>query len=276
MNFKTILIKTLKYISLLFWALIMILPILTIIFGSFKTSIEFNQSSGISLPNSFLNFENYKIVFETGKLSLGFINTFIIVLLGVGGSIIVGSMVAFVLSRFQFKYKKIILFLYLFISIIPLEISQVSTFKIINALGLYNTRLAAVLIYIGADVLMLYIYLQMFEKIPKEIDKAALLEGASYFQLYKNIIFPLLKPATATVCMLKTIAIYNDFYIPFLYMPGEKLKTISTTLFSYIGPELTQWHIICAAIVISTIPMIIFFLFLQKYIYTGITAGSIK
>lgn len=274
--FKCIISKIIKYGSLILWSLIVLFPLITILFGSFKTANEFINTPGIVPPNSFFNFDNYTQAFISGKMLIGFTNTFILVLFGVTGSIFIGSMVAFVISRFNFKFKKAILFMYLFVSIVPLEISQVSTFKIIDAVGLYNTRLAAIVIYLGADVLMVYIYLQMLEKIPKDLDKAAILEGASYFQVYRKVIFPLLKPATATICMIKTIAIYNDFYIPFLYMPGEKLNTVSTTLFNFIGPEFAQWHIISAAIIISIIPMLILFVFLQKYIYTGITSGSIK
>ena len=276
MSIKKIGLSILKYGSLILWTVIILFPLITIFFGSFKTESEFINTAGIIPPTSFLNFDNYKTAFIDGKMLVGFTNTFILILFGVGGSVVIGSMVAFAINRFDFKLKKIILFMYLFVSMVPMEISQVATFKIIDAMGIYNTRLAAIVLYLGADVLMVYIYLQMFERIPIELDKAAMLEGASYFQVYTKVIFPLLKPATATVCMIKTIAIYNDFYIPFLYMPGEKLNTVSTTLFKFIGPELAQWHIISAAIVISMVPMLLFFMFLQKYIYTGITAGSIK
>lgn len=275
-NLKKTITTTIKYTSLVLWTLIIFLPLITIFFGSFKTFNEFTNTSGITPPNSFLNFENYKIAFVNGKMMIGFMNTFILILFGVAGSVIIGSMVAFAITRFDFKYKKVVLFMYLFVSIVPMEISQVSTFKIVDAMGIYNTRLAPILLYLGADVLMVYIYMQMSEKIPRDLDKAAIMEGASYFQVYRKIIFPLFKPATATVCMIKVIAIYNDFYIPFLYMPGEKLNTVSTTLFKFIGPDHIQWHVISAAIIISIIPMILFFVFLQKYIYTGITSGSIK
>lgn len=276
MNIKKVAINTMKYGSLILWALIILYPVITVFFGSFKTFNEFTNTPGIMPPDNFFNLDNYKAAFIDGKMLVGFINTFILVLFGVVGSVVLGSMVAFALSRFTFKYKKVVLFMYLFVSMVPMEVSQVATFKIIDAMGIYNTRLAPIVLYLGADVLMVYIYLQMFEKIPIELDKAAMLEGASYFQFYTKVIFPLLKPATATVCMIKTIGIYNDFYIPFLYMPGEKLHTVSTTLFNFIGPSRTDWQIISAAIVISMIPMIIFFIILQKYIYTGITAGSIK
>lgn len=275
-NIKEITLNFIKYVSLILWALIVLLPIITILFGSFKTYNEFISTPGIMPPSDFFNFENYKVAFENGKMLIGFFNTFILISVSVVGSIFIGSMVAYVISRFDFKYKKSILLLYLLVSMVPLEVSQVATFKIVDTLGIYNTRLAPIVLYIGADVLMVYIYIQMLEKVPIELDKAAILEGAGYFQIYKKIIFPLLKPATATVCMIKIISIYNDFYIPFLYMPGENLNTISTGLFRFIGPARTEWQLICASIIISMIPMVLLYLALQKQIHKSIISGSIK
>ena len=276
MNIKSIIAKILKYTTLIGWTIVVFLPLITVIFGSFKTYDEFTRTSGITMPNSFAYFENYIKAFVDGKMLIGFINTFILIFFGAIGSVILGSMVAFVISRFEFKFKKLILFMYLLVSIVPMEMSQVATFKIVDALGIYNTRLAPIIIYLGADVLMVYIYIQALEKVPRDLDKAAMLEGAGYFQIYRKVIFPLLKPATATAIMLKIISIYNDFYVPFLYMPGEGLNTISTSLFKFIGPASTQWQVICAAIVISMIPMILFIIFLQKHIYQGITSGSVR
>lgn len=266
----------LKYISLLIWAFIILFPLITLFFGSFKTYEEFNRGAGLTPPVNFFNLENYKTAFVEGKMLLGFVNTFILIVFSVIGSIFIGSMVAYVINRFDFKYKKFILFLYLLVSIVPLEISQVATFKLIYKLGIYNTRVAPILIYLGADVLMLYIYLQGLEKIPKEIDRAAMLEGANYFQIYKGVILPLLKPVTATVAMLKIIAVYNDFYIPYLYMPGEQMATVSTAIHRFVGPNVTHWEMISAAVIISMMPMLILFIALQKYIYEGMTAGSIR
>lgn len=276
MSIKSIIAKILKYTALIGWTIVVFLPLITVIFGSFKTYDEFIRTSGITPPNSFTYFENYIKAFVNGKMLIGFINTFILIFFGAIGSVILGSMVAFVISRFEFKFKKAILFMYLLVSIVPMEMSQVATFKIVDALGIYNTRLAPIIIYLGADVLMVYIYIQALEKVPRDLDKAAMLEGAGYFQIYRKVIFPLLKPATATALMLKIISIYNDFYVPFLYMPGEGLNTVSTSLFKFIGPASTEWQVICAAIVISMIPMILFFIFLQKHIYQGITSGSVR
>ena len=107
-------------------------------------------------------------------------------------------------------------------------------------------------------------------------DEAALIDGASYFTIYWRIILPLLKPAIATVIIIKGVAIYNEFYIPFLYMPKKAVGVVSTPLFKFKGPYGTQWEIISAGIVIAIIPTLIIFLLLQKYIYNGLTQGSVK
>lgn len=264
----------LKYAMLLLWCFIIFFPLLTIFFGAFKTYEEFITTSGLTMPQSFLNLENFKRAFIEGKMLVGFMNTFILVVLSIIGSVIIGSMTTYVICRFEFKLKKTLLFLYLLVSIMPLEIAQVATFKLIYKIGLYNTVFAPVLIYIGADMVMIYVYMQAFEKLPKSLDKAARLEGASYLQIYTQIIFLLLKPASATVAILKLISVYNDFYIPYLYMPSSKLSTVSTALYRFVGPNQIHWQVVSAAVLISMLPMMMMFLFLQKYIYKGLTAGS--
>ena len=126
----------------------------------------------------------------------GFGVTFLLLLFGVSGSVVIGSMVAYVLNRFNFKFKKLILGAYFLVSMVPMTVSQIATFKLMIGLNLYNTIWAPIVLYLGADVVMIYIYLQALEKIPVEFDKAAILEGASYLTIYRQVIFPLMKPAT--------------------------------------------------------------------------------
>lgn len=268
--------KVVKYLTLLLWLGIVFYPLLIILFGSFMTHNEFSTTAGLGLPASFLNMSNYQQAFIEGKMLRGFGVTFLLLLFGVSGSVVIGSMVAYVLNRFNFKFKKLILGAYFLVSMVPMTVSQIATFKLMIGLNLYNTIWAPIVLYLGADVVMIYIYLQALEKIPVEFDKAAILEGASYLTIYRQVIFPLMKPATATVVMLKVMSIYNDFYLPYLYMPGEKLNTISTTIYRFVGPNQTQWEVICACIIISMIPMVVLYIFLQKYIFSGLTAGGVK
>jgi len=114
--------------------------------------------------------------------------------------------------------------------------TQVATFQVVNNLGLFNTRWSAIALFTGTDIISIYIFLQFVRGIPGSLDEAARIDGASYLTIYRKIIFPLLKPAIATVTIIKGVAVYTEFYISFLYMPGGDLGVVSTSLFRFKGP----------------------------------------
>jgi len=268
--------STLKYGSLLLGCLIVILPLLFIFFGSFKTDQEFYQTPVLAPPASFGNLQNYSDAFTGGLMVQGFVNTAIILIFSCTGTIIIGTMAAYVLSRFDFKFNIVVTSLFLLAALIPGVSTQVATFQIISALGLFNKIWSNVILNLGTDVISIYIFLQFLNSIPRDLDEAALMDGASFFDVYRRIILPLLTPAIATVLIIKGVAIYNDFYTPFLYMPGKGLGTISTSLFRFIGPYNAHWQVISAGVVITIIPTLIIFLFMQKYIYNGLAQGAVK
>ena len=267
--------KLLKYLTLLLGAFATIIPIIVVFFASFKTSEEYGRSGALALPESFLNLANYQKAFVDGNMLLGFLNTFLILFVAITGAIIIGTMVAYVLSRFTFRTRNLILGAFLLATLIPGITTQVATFQIINRLGVYNTRLATILLYLGTDIIAVYIFMQFINSIPVSLDESAMLDGASYLTIYSRIILPLLKPAITTILIIKGVGIYNNFYIPFLYMPRKDLQVVSTALFKFKGPYGSQWEVICAGIIIAIIPTLILFLALQKYVYNGFTQGSV-
>ncbi len=272
---KRELFRIMQYASCLIACFITILPILVILTGSLKTGQDFNSSGAFDLPRIW-TFENYAIAFTRGKMALGFANTLIWIIAACAGSILTGTMAAYVLHRFDFRGKALIKHLFLWIVLIPGTTAQVARFQIVNALGLYNTRLVGIILTMGTDIIAIYIYLQFLESISKTLDESALLEGASYFRVYAQIIMPLLKPATVTVLIIKAIGIYNDFYTPFLYMPKQSLQVISTALYKFKGPYGSDWQVICAGVMIAIIPTLAIFLVLQKHIYNGLIKGAVK
>lgn len=144
-------------------------------------------------------------------------------------------------------------------------------------LGLLDTRWVLIILYAGTDIITIYIFLQFLNGISTSIDEAALVDGANYFQIFFKIILPLLKPAIATTVILKGVAFYNDFYTPYIFTMGNKdIAVISTALYKFQGPYGTEWEVICAGVVITMIPTLIIFLALQKWIYAGLTEGSVK
>lgn len=266
-----------KYVSLIVATLVTLGPILVVFFVSFKTDGETLTTSPLQPPASFLNFDNYVQAFTRGDMALGFFNTAWILVVSLVGSVLFGSMTAYALDRFSFRGKRLVFALFLVATLVPSVTTQVATFQIVvNWFNLYDTPFAAIIQFIGTDVVSIYIFIQFMQGIPKSLDEAAMIDGASRWTIYWRVILPLLKPAIATVVIIKGIAIYNEFYIPFLYMPSDQWAVISTSLFHFQGPWGKSWEIIGAGTLIVIIPTLIAFLALQRFIYAGITRGAVK
>lgn len=275
-KFSKAVVVFMKYVSLLLAALIAIVPLLVVFLGSFKTKEEFGSTKVLELPQNFLNFDNYMRAFVEGKMLLGFANTLFILFFSIVATLLTGTMTAYVLSRFDFKLKNLVQTAFLIASLIPSITMQMSTFQIISKLGLFNTRLSTIILFAGTDIISIYIFLQFLNNISRSLDESAIMDGASYFMIFFQILIPLMKPAIITVLIIKGVNFYNEFYTPFLYMPSTDLAVISTALFKFKGPYGTQWEVICAGVIITIIPTLITFLLLQKQIYSGLTQGSVK
>lgn len=275
-SLKKIMSGIVKYGILVFASICALLPLVVVFFASFKTGEEYASTGPLSMPESFFNIENYIIAFTKGNMLVGFKNTVIVVGITLIGAVLTGTMIAYVLHRFRFKGRKLIMSLFLLATFVPAITTQVATFQIMNALNLFNTRWSVILLGMGTDIISVYIFLQFLDGISYALDESAMLEGASIFQIYTKVILPLLKPAIATVVIIKGVNLYNDFYSAFLYMPKRELQVVSTALFKFQGPYGNQWEVICAGVIVIIIPTLVAFLALQKHIYNGITAGSVK
>ncbi|MER5498236.1 carbohydrate ABC transporter permease [Streptomyces sp. NPDC002561] len=268
--------QTLVYLSLVVASLVVLLPLSVVFLTSLKTSEEAAEGNALSLPGNWLNFDNYMTAFSDGRMLTAFGNTAFILLFSITGTVLIGSMTAYAIDRFRFRAKKLVMGLFLIAALVPGVTTQVATFQVINGFGLFDTRWAPILLYMGTDIVSIYIFLQFIRGIPVSLDEAARLDGANSFTVYRKIILPLLKPAIATVVIIKGITVYNDFYIPFLYMPSQELGTISTALFRFKGPFGAHWENISAGAVLVIVPTLIAFLFLQRYIYNGFAQGATK
>jgi raffinose/stachyose/melibiose transport system permease protein len=269
--------RTLVYVSLILASLVVLLPLGVVFLTSLKSSKEMaNDSGALTLPDNLLNFHNYVIAFQDGRMLSAFGNTAFILVFSIGGTVLIGSMTAYAIDRFTFRFKKLVVALFLIAALVPGVVIQVPAFQIVNSLGLFDTRWAPILLYMGTDIVSIYIFLQFVRSIPISLDESARLDGANAFTIYRKIIFPLLKPAIATVVIVKGITTYNDFYIPFLYMPSEDLGVISTSLFRFRGPFGAHWETISAGAVLVILPTLIVFLCLQRFIYNGFMRGATR
>ncbi|MFH9084100.1 carbohydrate ABC transporter permease [Streptomyces sp. NPDC017673] len=266
----------LTYLSLIVASLVVLVPLVVVFLTSLKTSREVTDGGPLSLPHDWLNLDNYVTAFTDGKMLSAFFNTTVILLFSITGTVLIGSMTAYAIDRFHFRAKKPVMALFLIATLVPGVTTQVATFQVVNSFGLFNSLWAPILLYMGTDIVSIYIFLQFIRGIPVSLDEAARLDGANSLTIYWKIILPLLKPAIATVVIIKGITVYNDFYVPFLYMPSEDLGTISTALFRFKGPFGAHWEDISAGTILVIAPTLLVFLFLQRYIYNGFAQGATK
>ncbi|MEF9907223.1 carbohydrate ABC transporter permease [Streptomyces sp. P9-A2] len=269
--------RSLMYLTLVLATLVVLLPLAVVLLTSLKSSEEMADGSGaLALPDDPLNLGNYVTAFQDGRMLSAFGNTAVILVVAVGGTILIGSMTAYAIDRFVFRFRKLVVALFLLAALVPGVTTQVATFQIVNSFGMFDSLWAPIALYMGTDIVSIYIFLQFIRSIPVSLDEAARLDGANAFTVYRKVILPLLKPAIATVVIVKGINVYNDFYIPFLYMPSEDLGVISTSLFRFKGPFGAHWETISAGAILVILPTLIVFLTLQRFIYNGFMRGATK
>lgn len=265
-----------KYVCLIAASLVALIPVCVCVLTAFKTTSEYNNTSVLTPPESFLYFENFKIAFQKANMLRGFINTALVLLVVLICSILIGSMLAYVLNRFRFPGNALIQNLFMFAALIPGIATQVTVYQIMYSLGLINHLYGYMIVLMGTDIISIYIFLQFFENLPMSLDESAIIDGCTYFGVFFKILFPLLKPAIVTALVLKGVSVYNEYYMSNLYLQAPELRTISTALYTFTGPFGNQYNYICAGVIITIIPILILFLVFQKQVYGGMAAGAVK
>lgn len=273
-------LRTFAYLVLLLACFIALLPIVTAFTVSFKTADEYASTGAMQMPSSFLNFENYRMVWVGNNPSQSLLRAFgtsgLVVVIVVAASVMMGSMLGYVLNRFRFPGNGLIRNLFLIATLIPGIAMQVTTYQIMTDLKLVNTLAGYIILMSGTDVISIYIFLQYFENLDVALDESAVLEGCSYFGVFFKILLPLTKPAIITVAVLKGVGVYNEYYSANLYLNSGKFYTVSTALYSFSGPYKSQFNVICAGVLLTLLPPLIIFLVFQKQVYAGLASGSLK
>ena len=266
-----------KYVSLLLATFVALLPIVSIVITAFKTETEYSSTNVMTPPRSWVYVDNFITAWKDANMGLAFRNTLIILIFVLFGSIMFGTMLAYILSRFDFRGNELIRNLFLFATLIPGIATQVTVYQIMYSLNLINTLHGYIILMMGTDVISIYIFLQYFENIPRSLDESAIMDGCTYFGVFFKILFPLLKPAIITSMILKGVSTYNEYYMSNLYLQDKtKLVTVSTSLYTFTGPYGSQYNYISAGVLVTIIPALIIFILCQKQIYNGLTQGAIK
>lgn len=266
-----------KYAFLCLMAFVVILPLYACVVTAFKNKQEYQSTNVMMLPQNWLDFSNFVTAWKDADMGLAFLNSIIILVCVLAGSILISAMLAYILSRFKFPGNALVRNLFLFATLIPGIAMQVTVYKIMYNLNLINTLPGYILLMMGTDVISIYIFIQFFNNISTSLDESAILDGCTYFGVFFKILFPLLKPAIVTCVILKGVGTYNDYYSANLYLQDKTtLQVVSTALYTFTGPMGSQYNLICAGVLITIVPAIVIFLIFQKQVYSGLAAGAVK
>ena len=257
-------------------AVLFVVPFIFIIFTALKTKGEAALLE-FSPPTEIRFFENLVEVIQARDFMVitAFINSTILTVSSVAALVILGAMVAFVLQRRMTKFNGLINALILAGLIIPPAV--VPTIWVLQGLGMFKTLHGLIFIQIAFGLSFTTLLFRAFiASIPKELDEAAIIDGAGPLKLFFRVIFPLLKSVIFTVIILQSIFIFNDFQNPLYFLPGDENATVQLTLYNFQAQFNTSFNLLYMNILIITIPMLILFLLFNNRIVSGMTAGAVK
>jgi raffinose/stachyose/melibiose transport system permease protein len=258
---------------LLLASLLILLPVLIMIFGSFKTSAEVMDFS-IKLPEKWM-FSNYVRVFEEGGLARSFWNSVLITGVSSIINIAASSAASFILARRETKLANT-LYMFFFMGLIA-PMSTITTIRIVQALGFYGSITSVILIYASLNTAFsVFLYSGFIKTIPKALDEVAFLEGASVLGVFFRIVTPLILPVNATVAIMVFMSVWNDITIPLYFLTDSSTWTMPLSIYNFYGKYSREWNLIFANLVLTSLPVFILYLFGQKYIVSGLTAGAVK
>ncbi|MCR8645125.1 carbohydrate ABC transporter permease [Paenibacillus sp. N1-5-1-14] len=257
-------------------ALLFLVPFYFVLVNSVKTFADILLNSA-ALPTK-LEWGNYSKVWTITNFPRALLNSFLITAVSNIGIVLISTMAAYRMQRFPSRFNAIFFMLLVAAMVIPFQSVMIPLIKVMSTLSLSNSILGIVICYFGFGLSMsLFLFHGFVKGIPREIEESAVVDGCGPFAVFFKIIMPLLRPIIVTVVLLNSLWIWNDFLLPLLVL-GQKpeVRTIPLSIYSFFGQYTKQWDLALAALVMSVMPIVVFFMVLQKHIVEGITAGSIK
>lgn len=260
-----------SYAVLAFFGVLYIGPLLVLVNTAFKTLPEFYQNP-IGLAAGF-NFENFTDAWELANFPSYMLNTIIYASVATAIFVVTSVFVAFPIARGHIKGAGALLTLYVVALFLPPAL--IPQFQLILNLNLYNTRQGYILLFL-VNAIGMVILVNYIKSIPKELDESAAIDGCSYPRFVFKVLMPLIKPAIATVTVLHAIGIWNEIILPTIYLTNSDYYPITRGLVVFEGVYGSNWPGLAAAVLMLALPMVILFLFLQRYIISGLTGGAVK
>jgi raffinose/stachyose/melibiose transport system permease protein len=260
------------YVVMLLLLLIYAIPLAFVLIVAVESNTQFMQNAA-AWPSPLL-LSNFPDAWVQGTFGSYFGNTLLYTFSIVVGSLVIATLAAFPIARQHIRSSNG--FYLLFLSGLLLPQGLIPQFFVLNTLGLYDTRIGYIVLWISHIAFPIFILVGFIKGISPELDDAAAIDGCSYLRYIFQVIVPLLQPALAVVGLITAIRVWNDIIGPVIFLPSNGIKPISAGLFQFYSEYTAQWTLIAAAVVITATPLILLFLFTQRYIVAGITSGALK
>jgi raffinose/stachyose/melibiose transport system permease protein len=263
------------HILMIFYVLLIFYPLFNMIVSSLKTTREIFQNP-FGFPEKVL-FENYKTVWIDRGFGLYFRNSLTVTAISMALVILLGSMASYGVSRYKYRLRTWIYMLFLSGIMLPLKVAIIPLFLIVKNLGLMDTHVSIIMVFIAMGLPSTVFILSGFMKtIPIDLEYAARIDGCNDWAIYRRIIMPITQSAIALVTIYNAVPIWNDFFFPLVFIQSNRLKTLPVGLSTFFGQFSTNWSLLFTGLSIAILPMLILYIFMSKYFIRGMTAGAIK
>lgn len=263
-------------VAIVLSVIVFLVPFAFIILTASKTRLE-SSALQFSWPTEWVFFANLTEVIQDrdGQLVRAFVNSSILTVVSVTVMVILAAMVGYVLQRRKSRWNGLVNTFVLAGLIIPPAI--VPTIYTLQALGIFRTLVGLIAVHIAFGLSFCILLFRAFvATIPRELDEAALIDGASPLRLFFSVIFPLLKSVIVTVVVVQSVTVFNDFTFALYFLPGEENSTVQLTLYNYQSQGLNQWNLLFMNVLLITIPPLIMYVFFNRQIVAGMTSGAVK
>lgn len=267
--------QVILFVFLILLGLLYVAPLFISFMSAFKTNGEILKNP-LAFPTS-LNTGGFEYLFAKTDFPKAFFNSIFLTVVSECLIILVIPMGAYGIARTQNKLSTAIYTFFLAGMMIPFQAYMVALFRELNTVGVFGTLAGPVVIYIaGATGFGTLLFTSFVSGIPREIEEAAQIDGCSSLRTFWQIVFPLLKPCTASMVILNGLGIWNDYLMPSLVLPSTGAKTINVEIYRFAGELSSRWDIVFSGVVCGIVPILIVFFALQGYFVKGITAGAAK
>lgn len=257
----------------LFFCLLVLIPMYLVVVNAFKTSAD-ARTMNIAMPEVF-HTENFSTVIERGKLGQTFVNSMLYATSATTISTMLAAMAAYVLSRNKTPLNRFIYFFVVMGIAMPLNFFTLT--KVMQLTHLINTRLGIIILYSATQIpFNVFLIYGFVDAIPRELDEAAIIDGCGPFRLFFSVIFPLLVPVIVTAGVLTFVGIWNEFLLPLYYLNNTNYWPMTLAVYNFFGQYQQDWNLVSADIMLTVLPVLIIYLFGQRFILSGLTAGSVK